>query len=192
MNKKRKLLIGMSAITTGTVWHKPIVRSVLLPSHAENTPLTTPPDGSTPTTTPTPTTTAAPCATSFPVPMRMQPVGQATNGAIFFGYYIDDSGACPQLVEINPAARPTDFPSADGTGMYIELASSSNMNASIFVQTLNFQFFYQGILQNNGSFTVSNPGPLTINGAAGTYSADITLTVDATGVTFAATEFVLQ
>jgi len=52
MNERRKALLGISGIAACSVWHKPIINSVVLPAHAETSPA--PEDPADPTPPPPP------------------------------------------------------------------------------------------------------------------------------------------
>lgn len=72
MKSRRKLLLTLSATTAATIWNKPVVKTIILPAHAQTS-----------------------CA-ALTIP---DAISDCSDHDDPIRYYIDDDGLCPMIIE---------------------------------------------------------------------------------------------
>ena len=122
INTRRRALQGITGAAAVVVWHKPIINSIVLPSHAETSPIPSP----TPPTSPDPG--PAPAPTPAPVPPPPAPptaeelcpmvvagapetsavsgVGSDTDCSGFFMIFSSDPATPLTIISITPSTLP--------------------------------------------------------------------------------------
>lgn len=105
-NSRRRVLksiaAGSGAVIAGKslpeTWTRPVINSVLLPAHATTTDDSGSAGGA--------VTTPPPCADSLVIPGNMVECGGSETVEYLY-YYVDDTGACPQLVKTTKGGAPS-------------------------------------------------------------------------------------
>lgn len=101
MNERRKTLLGITGVAAATAWHKPIIKSIVTPAHAQTSPPSPPPPPPPEDVCPVITTSDA---TVSPVSGGLSGVACSATFEILSG----DASASLTIVSITPSALPAD------------------------------------------------------------------------------------